>query len=172
MRQTAPYGRRSGVAGMSISSPQAMRTGESVSQPRRRHLSPPWRFPVVSTLTAIALVSAPGIASACSCLLPENRGAAIDSISQHDVVFEGTVVRTFPGIAVYAVTEVYTGAVPERTLISASNGGTSCDAGTPPSRIGSSLPWHEPVGTRPRIRSRHVCLCHHRVRGRRLSQSE
>lgn len=92
---------------------------------------PWWRLPVVGAATAIALLTGAGAASACSCLQPENREAAVSFMSRYDVVFEGTVIRTFPGTAVYAVADVYTGDVSERILTSAGAEGSSCAVGTP-----------------------------------------
>lgn len=90
------------------------------------------RLPVLLVLMAFALLAGIGTAAACSCMPPENREAAAEQLSRYDVMFEGTVVRTFPGTVVYAVSKVYSGDVSERVLVSAAAGGTSCDSGTPP----------------------------------------
>lgn len=90
------------------------------------------RLPILVSLVVIAVLSGMGAASACVCMLPENQAAAAEQLLRYDVVFEGTVVRTFPGTVVYAVTEVYAGDVSERVLVSAASGGTVCDPGTPP----------------------------------------
>lgn len=85
---------------------------------------------MVWAVVLITLLVGAGAASACSCVPPETREAASDLISRYDVVFEGTVVRTLPGVVLYEVDEVYSGEVPERVLVSADR--TSCGPGTPP----------------------------------------
>lgn len=90
------------------------------------------RFSVAGAVMAVALITWPSAAWACSCVPPETREAAAAQLSRYDVAFEGTVVRTFPGTVVYAVAQVYSGEVSDRVLISAASGGTSCDSGPPP----------------------------------------
>ena len=90
------------------------------------------RLPFLLTFMAAAMLAGIGAAAACVCMPPENREAAAEQLSRYDVVFEGAVVRTFPGTVVYDVSEVYSGDVPERVLVSAAAGGTSCDSGVPP----------------------------------------
>ena len=101
--------------------------------PVQRVARPRWLiFPAVSAVVLIATINGASVASACSCLPPENREVAVSRISSYDAVFHGTVVRTFPGAVIYAVDKVYSGDVSERVMVSRSNGETTCGPSTPP----------------------------------------
>lgn len=91
-----------------------------------------WRMLGLVSASVFFISIGSGSAAACSCTEPIGREAALDRISRYEVVFKGTVVRTFPGITEYQVQEVYAGDVAERILVTSPDAGSSCDPGTPP----------------------------------------
>lgn len=90
-----------------------------------------WKVVTLIGLAVALFFGGAGTAAACSCALPENRQGALERLSRYDVVFTGTLVRTFPGVSEYRVDEVYSGKVSSRVLVTSPDSGNSCSPGRP-----------------------------------------
>lgn len=107
-----------------------------IRAPRPRSAAQPtvvqwWKILALFAAVGVLFFGGAGTAAACRCALPENRQGALDRLSRFDVVFEGTLVRTFPGVAEYKVDKVYAGDLAERVLVTSPDRGSSCTPGQP-----------------------------------------
>jgi hypothetical protein len=91
-----------------------------------------WKVVTLIGLAVALFFGGAGTAAACSCALPENRQGALERMSRYDVIFTGTLVRTFPGVSEYRVDKVYAGNVAARVLVTSPDSGNSCSPGRPP----------------------------------------
>lgn len=115
------FGARRVLTDVSFTVPAGNRTG----------LTGPWKVATLIGLAVALFFGGAGTAAACSCALPESRQGALERLSRYDVIFTGTLVRTFPGVSEYQVDEVYAGNVASRVLVTSPDSGNSCSPGRP-----------------------------------------